>query len=162
MRNLRILGLDEIEGEDVIVRLINFAKEQMKILINPSDINATRMGARQPYSEKPRNILVKFQDQTLRNILYQKRKILRNQTKQIFINEHLTTRRSYLFYQARQMRKQHKLFGVWTQSGNVLVKVRMDSTPQEVNNIDDLKVLINDSSSANSDTDIETASFESV
>ena len=161
LKNLRIVGLDE-NGEDVIRTVINFAKEKMKLLINPTDIDATRMGAIQPLYEKPRDILVQFQDQTLRNTMYQRRKMLRNQTKQVFINEHLTTRRSYLFYQARQLRKQHKLFGVWTQSGNILVKINMDSTPQEVHNIEVIKSLISDNSAADSDTEFETTSFDSV
>ncbi len=127
MNNLKIFGLDETEGEDVIGKVIKFAKECMKILICPTDINATRMGARRPSSMKPRDILVQFKDQTLRNVMYQKRKMLRNQTECVFINEHLTTRRSYLFYQARQMRKRQKLYGVWTQCGNILVKVTMDT-----------------------------------
>ncbi len=159
MKNLRILGLDETEAEDVTRTVINFAKEQMKIPISPTEINATRMGPIRPLSEKPRDILVHFQDQTLRNTTYQKRKMLRNQTKQVFINEHLTARRSYLFYKARQMRKQHKLFGAWTQAGNILVKINMDSTPREVNNIDVIKSLIKDNSST--DTESETTSFDS-
>ena len=118
-----------------------FAKDQMKIVINPMEIDATRMGVRHDHI-KLRDILVKFKNQSLHNILYQKKRMLRKETQQVFINEHLTTRRSQLFYQVRQMRKQRKVHGTWTQSGNILVKINEDSTPIAVTNIKAVKSLI--------------------
>ncbi len=161
LKYLRIFGLEEIEGEDVTESVINFAKDQMQLVINPMEIDATRMGVRRDQM-RPRDILVKFENQSLRNIMYQKKRMLRKETQQVFINEHLTTRRSQLFYQVRQMRKQHKVFGTWTQSGNILVKIHEDSTPVAVTNIEAIKSLVHARSSSEFDTDFETTSIEDV
>ncbi len=60
------------------------------------------------------------------------------------------------------MRKQHKLFGTWTQSGNILLKIKEDSTPIAVTNIEAVKSLIDTSCSSDFDADIETTSIGDV
>ncbi len=99
LKYLRIFGLEEIEGEDVTETVVNFAKEYMKLLIDPMVIDAIRMGTTTQNQIKPGDILVKFESQSLRNIMYQKKRMLCKEAQQVFINEHLTTRRSQLFFQ---------------------------------------------------------------
>ncbi len=132
----------------------------MKLVINPAEIDATRMGATRQDQIKPRDILVKFESQLLRNTMYQKKRMLRTQAQQVFINEYLTTRRSQLFYQVRQLRKQRKLFGTWTQSGNILIKINEENTPIAITSIEAVRSLINASSGSDIDTDFETTSIE--
>ncbi len=160
LKYLRVFGLEESGDEDVTATVVNFAREEMKILIDPNEIEARRMGIAQPMNSKPRDILVKFINQPLRNIMYQKKRMLCQKTQQVFINEYLTTRRSELFFQVRQLKKQHKLFGAWTQSGNILIKINQDSTPKAISNIEDVKSLIGNKPCSDTDTDIETFSFD--
>ena len=160
IKNLRFFGLEEQEGEDPIRKVIDFVQEQMSIEIKPNEIEANRVGALHPMNTKPRDILVKFDCGFLRNAIYKKKIILRRLNQQVFINEDLTAKRSHLFFEARKMRKQQKLFGVWTQAGNVLVKVNPESNPKQVSNIEEIKSLINDNSSNESDTDIEMSSTD--
>ncbi len=160
LRNLRFFGMDEQEGEDPARKVIEFVQKHMNIQIKPSEIEANRIGPTDTMNTKPRDILVKFDSGFLRNAIYKRKVILREQNQQIFINEDLTVKRSHLFFEARKMRKQQKLFGVWTQAGNILVKVNSTSSPIAVSNIEEIKRIINVSPSTESDTDIETTSFE--
>ncbi len=159
-RNLRFFGLEEEEGEDPTEKIKDFVQKQMNIKISSTEIEATRVGKLHPSRTKPRDILVKFDSGVLRNAIYQKKTILRQLNQNVFINEDLTTKRSHLFFEARKMRKQQKLFGVWTQAGNVLIKVNPNSNPKAVSNLEEIKSLINDNPSNESDTDIETTSFD--
>ncbi len=160
IKNLRFFGIEEQEDEDPTKRVIDFVQSHMNIEIKPTAIEASRMGALHRLSTKPRDILVKFDSGILRNAIYKKKIMLRHLNQQVFINEDLTVKRSHLFFQARKMRKQKMLFGVWTQVGNVLVKVNPNSNPIAVSNIEELKGLINDSHSYGSNTDFEMTSLD--
>ncbi len=167
LNNLRIFGLNEEEDEDVTNQVIDFAKKKMRLEIRPDEIEARRMGPIQPTNPKPRDILIRFDNQSLRNTMYRKKKLLRDQNQQVYINEDLTMKRSFLFYQARKLRKQQRLFGVWTQAGNILVKISPDSVPKEVNSIEEINSLIqnNDSTAADTTTNSEvsdTTSYEDL
>ncbi len=160
LQNLRFFGLEEEEGEDPTRKVTDFVQRQLNIQIKSTDIQASRVGKLHPMKSKPRDILVKFDSEFLRNAIYKKKIILRESNQQVFINEDLTAIRSHLFFEARKLRKQQKLFGVWTQSGNILVKVNSNSSPKAVSNIEEIKSLINDNPSSESDRDIETSSFD--
>ncbi len=82
----------------------------------------------------------------MKNQLYQRRKLLRISREEIFINEDLTSQRSKLFYQARLLRKRSKLFGVWTQNGNIMVKLEESSQPKSIQDYQTLKTLIQNQS----------------
>ena len=58
--------------------------------------------------------------------------MLHQTTNPVFVNEDLTQRRSQLFYEARRLKKQGRLFGAWSQQGNILVKVKEQSQPKAV------------------------------
>ena len=50
------------------------------------------------------------------------KKILRQQKRNIYINEHLTKRASDLYYKARKLVKNDKIFAAWTRNGQVFIK----------------------------------------
>ncbi len=159
MHNLRIAGLEEEEDEDVQGKVIDVAKH-LKTKLDPKEISdARRMG---PWKiGKTRDILVKFESRTKRDILYKNRKMLHQTTKPVFINEDLTQRRSQLFYEARRLKKQGKIFGVWSQHGNILIKVKERSQPKAVVDYKYIMTLINDGTSmplTNMETDDEAES----
>ena len=82
-------------------------------------------------------------------------------TKPVFVNEDLTQRRSQLFYEARILKKQGRVFGAWSQQGNIVIKVKKQSQPKAVADYNDILILINDSTNmslTNMETDDEADS----
>ncbi len=159
MNNIRIASLVEEEDEDVQVKVINLAK-RMKLTIQPADIkDARRMGPKK--GNKTRDVLVILTSKRLRDDLYQRRKMLTSATDPVYVNEDLTQRRSQLFYEGRKLRKQGRIYGIWTQQGNILIKVSQQSQPKEVTNYKDIIVHIEKQSNsipANTVRGLETSS----
>ncbi len=60
----------------------------------------------------------------------------------IFINEDLTQSRNKLFYDVRCMKKQDKIKSVWTQDGNIIVKVSDTSDPVPIQTHRDLSNVL--------------------
>ena len=99
--NIKIVGMKEEDGEDIITKVVNLARVQLKIQnIEVEDIKeAGKMG--KVIQSKTRDVLVKFNNTTMRDQMYRKRKLLMNKGDPIYINEHLTQYRSQLFFEAR-------------------------------------------------------------
>ena len=140
MNNIRIAGQEEEDGEDVQSKVINLAKK-MKLKLESTDIqDVRRMGPRK--ENKTRDILVRFVSSKTRETLYKRRKMLKDTTEPVYLNEDLTQRRSLLFYEGRRLRKQGKLFGIWSQHGNILIKVNPYSQPRSVSNYNEIVAQI--------------------
>ncbi len=142
MCNLRIAGVQEEEDEDVQGKVIDLAKH-LKTKLDPKDIADTRRMGPEKIG-KTRDILIKFVARSKRDILYKNRKMLNQTTSPVFVNEDLTQRRSQLFYEARRLKKQGRVFGAWSQHGNILIKVKEQSQPKAVADYKDIMILIND------------------
>ncbi len=142
--NIRIAGMVEEEGEDLPVKVSNLVNNVMKLEnFSTTDIKAvSRMGIRK--QTKTRDILLHIHSSEKRDLLYQKRKLLMKShvDDPIYINEDLTSARSKLFFEARKLRKKQKLFGTWTQYGNVMIKLKETSPPQAVRNYKQLKEIV--------------------
>ncbi len=139
--NIRIFGMDEEEEEDVASKVIDLVRNQLHIAdIKTEDIKDTgRMGKR---TNKIRDILVQFRSNTLRDKVYNKRRLLKQNDNPVFINEDLTPQRSKLFFEARKLRKREKIFGTWTQKGNVMIKIKDSDQPCAVKSYNELTKLI--------------------
>ncbi len=161
MNHLRIAGMDEEQGEDVQSKVINIASN-MRLTLKPNDISdVRRMGQLKP--DKARDILVKFTSSSKREEFYRNRKLLRQRTKPVYVNEDLTQSRSQLFYEARRLRKQGQIFGAWSQQGNVLIKVREQSQPREISNYKEMTAIVKEQSNmhpTNTELDHEASSLE--
>ncbi len=95
--NLRIFGMDEEEGEDLKTTVISLVRNRLEMSMDPEDIkDIGRMGKKR---DKVRDVLIKFRSKTLRDKIYNKKKLLRQEESDnlIFINEDLTNQRSKLF-----------------------------------------------------------------
>ena len=141
--NIRIFGIDEEEGEDLKSKVTNLLKHKLQVkTIQPEDIrDVGRMGKKK---HKIRDILVKFKDNTIRDDIYNKRKLLKQDKVPIYINEDLTSQHSKLFFEARKLRKRKKIFGTWTQAGNIMIKVKDNDQPHAVKTYNELSILIED------------------
>ncbi len=167
MNNIRIAGLEEEDDEDVQSKVINLAKK-MKLKLESTDIlDVRRMGPRN--EKKTRDILVRFTSSNTRDTLYKRRKMLKDTSEHVYLNEDLTQPRSLLFYEGRRLRKQGKLFGIWSQQGNIFIKVNRYSQPRSVSNYNEIIAQIEkedtDSVKANrliEDKDIDVSDYEDM
>ena len=139
--NVRIVGFPEQDDGD------NNINNNLVQLVGATDIqpesivSTTRMGRLK--EGRPRDLLVKFSSKTTRDKFYALRKKTPkdDNNKKVFINEDLTEPRAKLFYDARRMVKRSKLFGTWSQNGNIMVKVTENDSPLVIYNHQDLASL---------------------
>ena len=122
---LRISGVQETPDEstdDIVMGICNAIDTDLTL----SEIDRThRIG--EPKPNRPKDILVKFATYRARHKLYSKRTGLKEEAlgyRGIFINEHLTPKRSKLLYAARNLAKDGKIVAAWSYDGNILIKVR--------------------------------------
>ena len=71
---------------------------------------------------------------------------------------------SFLFFQGRKLRKRQKLFAVWTQSGNILIRTSPESSPRAVNTINEIKAVINEDTTGcdTNSEESETTNYEDL
>ncbi len=140
-RNVRIVGFPEVEESHGDI------KSKVIQLIGESGISAesiestTRMGKRRDC--KPRDLVVKFSTKETRDKFYALRKETPKDehNKKAYINEDLTEARAKLFFDCRRMVKKERLFGTWTQNGNIMAKVTSNDSPRLIQNHQELALL---------------------
>ncbi len=162
--NVRVVGLP---GKDDCDNNINSNLVQLvgATDIQPeSIISATRMGRIR--GGRPRDLVVKFSTKTARDKFYALRKKTPKdeENNKVFINEDLTEARAKLFYDARRMVKRSKLFGTWSQNGNIMVKVTESDNPAVIHNHQDLASLtryVSEHETFEDELSIDTDFFES-
>ena len=94
---------------------------------------------------RTRPIIVRFTKEKIRDDVYRARTRLKvhnheHKERQIFVNEDLTSRRSKLAYETRQMKSSKKITDCWTYNGKVLVKdlssrIKEITCPRDLQNI---------------------------
>ena len=140
-RNVRIVGFPEFEDShsDIRRELIQIVGESG---ISAESIESTaRMGKRR--DNKPRDLVVNFLTKETRDKFYALRKKTPKDVdnKKVYINEDLTEARAKLFFDARHMVKRKRLFGTWSQNGNIMVKVMSTDSPMVIQNHQELALL---------------------
>ncbi len=140
-KNVRIVGFPEVEENSSNLKsdLIRLVGESG--LTVDSIESTTRMGRIR--DNKPRDLVVKFSTKESRDKFYALRKKTPKDedNKKVYINEDLTEDRAKLFFDARRMVKKERLFGTWSQNGNIMVKVKSDDSPMTIQNHQDLASL---------------------
>ena len=94
-----------------------------------------------PIGKEKNKIKIVCSTELVKNeILYEARKLRLNT---IYFSEFLTLRRSALFYELRQLKKDYstKLYATYTRKGNVFYKLRSTDNHTLVRNSDDLQKL---------------------
>ncbi len=142
MKNLRIVGLPEENGEDLEEKIIDLVQDNLNLTtIDSSDIETTCRLGKAAHS-KTRDVLVRFRDEDTRNLIYKCRRNIPREA-HIYINEDLTTMRGKLYYDARQLKKAGRLSSVWSQDGNIIIKMTKSSLPRPVESYTQLQNLLN-------------------
>ncbi len=143
--------MDEEEDEDLKTKVTSLVRNRLQVGMESEDIkDIGRMGKKR---DKVRDILIKFRSKTIRDKIYTKRKLLRQDESDnmIFINEDLTNQRSKLFFEARKLRRREKIFGTWTQAGNIMIKVKESDQPCAVKQYHELAKLVQNETQAETD-----------
>ncbi len=143
MREVQIVGIPEsINEEDDMKKVLNLAKTKMGQKLKKSDVeHIHRLGKKS--EKKTRDVIVKFNEKTVRDAFYQNRKklIMKNDSRNsIYVNDHLTCYRKGLLYSARQLCKAKKISAAWSQHGNVHVRRSENDSVKQINSHDDLSV----------------------
>ncbi len=162
---VQMVGLDESTSEEEdMKKVIKVAKEKMGVKLKRADVKGvTRLGRKSSEKITPRDLVVTFKDNTTREVFYDNRKKLvvsKAPQHNIYVNDRLTNYRKSLFYEARKLYKGRRLYAVWTQKGNVLVRRTEDGPVKQINKFEDLKTWkeTETSSSFNSSSSVEISS----
>jgi hypothetical protein len=82
-------------------------------------------------NDQTRPIIVRFNNFRSRNLVIGARKKLKDDSHtkgKVFISEHLTKLAAELFFDARRMVREKKVFGAWTHNGEIFVKIDNNAT----------------------------------
>lgn len=114
--NLRLVGLNEDEGEDCVDKVVDFCKEKLDLNIDKEIDRAHRLGPKS--TDKNRSVIVKFKSYGVKATICSKRKKLKGTN--FYINEDLTKFNVMLFNYARTQCSRVK--SVWSSDGKILVR----------------------------------------
>lgn len=103
---------------------------------------------------------MKFKDRSTRNSFYKARKVIRNSYPNVYINEHLTEKRSALFYGARKLIKGGQIESSWTQNGNVMVRRNKDVGPIQIKKYGQISDMIQEEREAEMYSDDDTIEMD--
>ncbi len=134
-----LVGVREEEEENLQEKVLTIFKEKLNLQgMCENDIDLYyRFG--HAVQSKVRDVVVRFQSREKRNLVYRCRRNMPRDDPPIYINEDLTLIRSKLFYDARRMKKTGKVSSVWTQEGNVVLKINDSSELLQIRTHDDLR-----------------------
>lgn len=147
--NLCITGIAEEPGENC-KQIIQTIGKKLNIEVSNEDVRAAyRLGKKE---QKTRPLLVEFSFINKRNEIFNARKHLREKCRNVYINEHLTQKNYNLLYKMRKMKKEKKIFSVWTVNGKIRVRSSEGSQPNYVTSIGDVGNETKPKSSMNYET----------
>jgi hypothetical protein len=116
-----------VSHQSVETSVTTFLKDVLHLEVEASDIStAHRLKAGPKDTTRP--IIVRFTSRRVRNTVYGAKKLLKGASSKVFISEHLTKLDSDLYYEARRLLRDKKIFAAWTQNGLVHVRFSPDPT----------------------------------
>ena len=111
--------------------VLSFCRDTLHVDIKNTDIAiAHRLKAGRSDSARP--VIVRFANRRIRNDVYHAKRLLKGNSSRIFISEHLTKEASELFFEARKLQKDKKLFSTWTNNGAIYFRLSSDPTCRPV------------------------------
>ncbi len=133
--NIKIDGLDEKENEDTGTLIKDFLKENPRLDLQAGDIlSSERHGIKKvDVTVKPRRVLVKFLSYLKKKEVRERKKLLKElKDMKVYINEDLKQETAAIYYQARKLVKERKLWAAYTLDGQVFVKATKGQTIERV------------------------------
>ena len=111
--------------------VLAFCNDKLNVHVKDSDIAIAHRLKKGP-RDSVRPVIVRFINRRVRNDVYFARKQLKGQNSQVFISEHLTKNASDLFFEARKLLKEKRIFSTWTHNGQVFIKFTSDPSTRAV------------------------------
>ena len=153
---INVNGVPEKQNENVAQLVLEIARAAGAEL-SPSDVDAAHRVGR-PRDGKHRAIIVRFVSFTARQRVYDRRRELRDLTaergpqsslttaelKNVFISGSLTKRNEETMYNARQLKKQRKIWGAWTDNGKMKIKLEKNAPTRIIRSTQNLRDLVGD------------------
>ncbi len=143
-KNLRIVGMPDTESteDDEKKNIVKFAKDVLKLKLKTNDITEIQRMGKKSTTKPSRDLIVKFKKKATCDSFYKERKRTPESTSpKVYINEHITSYRSNLFYAARKLVKSKKLHSAWSQHGNILIRKDESDQPKQIYSHKDLAVF---------------------
>ena len=120
------------ESSDQVEKtFLDFCHDKLHIALDTRDISIIhRMKAGTKDTVRP--IIVRFTSKKARNCVFAARKVLKGSGSKVFLSEHLTKANSSIFFEARGLLRNRKIFGCWTSGGSVYIKTTTDQNGRPV------------------------------
>jgi hypothetical protein len=117
--------------------------ESLHLPITSADISITHRLKKSNSGSNPAPVVVRFTNRKARDAVYSARRLLKNRSDRIFINEDLTKPVAELFHEARQLVKSKKLFSSWTSGGSLFIKTSQstEDRPKKISTLNELLQL---------------------
>ena len=155
---LSVTGVPESANENTN-RLVTDLAKMAGVNLSPGDIDTShRVGPTKP--GKTRAIIVRFAHFPARQALYNARRQLRKPSSfhgstvstetanGVFISDNLTRENQLILYNARQLKKDRKIFAAWSDVGKLKVRISQGGPTHVIRSMRDLTKLVEPKSRA--------------
>ena len=153
---INVNGVPEKQNENVAQLVLEIARAAGAEL-SPSDVDAAHRVGR-PRDGKHRAIIVRFVSFTARQRVYDRRRELRDLTaergpqsflttaelKNVFISDSLTKRNEETMHNARQLKKERKIWAAWTDNGKMKIKLEKNAPTKIIRSTQNMRDLVGD------------------
>lgn len=133
----------QTDGNKVIMDLvIDHLRNDMDILISPSDINYAYKMKKKKDDQSSTSILINFISTSKKYEIIRKAKLLRkneNPHPNIFYNERLSKKNSELSFRARNLQRVKKIQATWIYKGEIYIRKDSFSKPIKITKLKDLE-----------------------
>ena len=124
--------------DKLIVKLV---KGKMKVVnFTEDDINRSHIIG-EINDEGKGQIICRLRNWKLKNLLYQSKRFLKDNSDKIFVTEDLTRYRQTIIRELNKLKKANRVNSFWTLDGRIFVKTTYESPKQLIKCIDDIKNL---------------------
>ena len=110
INDVQVVGLTESPSpEEDMKKVVKMAKEKVGMKLKKTDVKSIhRLGKMSPHKSMPRDLVIRFKEQTTREEFQSNRKKMATSKlsqQNIYVNDRLTTQRKGLFFEARKLYK---------------------------------------------------------
>ena len=142
---LRIVGIPEEDGEEVLGKITQMAKNKLGIKsFKEDDVELTHRSGKKK-QRKTRDIIVQFRSKAAKDQFQEKRKKLYDETNsdnRVYLNDDLTEFRQKLLFDARQLAKRQRIKAAWSQQGSIMILKDAQERPIAISTYDDLRKTV--------------------
>ncbi len=137
---VRVTGVDEENEENLQKKVVKIAKNKLGMKIKEEDLQEVYRAGKKK-TNKTRDIVIQFTKKCTRDVYLQHRKKIPrtpDPKARMYINEDLTEYRQKLLFDARQVAKNGKIKGAWSQHGNIMI-LKKEGGPTTVRDYNELR-----------------------